>query len=154
MIITFTGHSLIDQGASLKKKIEQTIFENIQSCDEILFYCGGYGEFDHLCESVCRDVKAKIANCKLAFITPYITEAQQKKMNSLINEKRFDMIIYPPLEKVPSRIAISRRNEWMIDHADLVIAYVTHSYGGAYHTLEYAHRKGKRVINLSIKTLH
>ena len=38
------------------------------------------------------------------------------------------------------------RNEWMVDSADVVVAYVTHEWGGAAKTLEYARRCGKRVM--------
>ena len=39
------------------------------------------------------------------------------------------------------------------DEADLVIAYVTYSWGGAAKTLEYAKRKKKTIINLAEKNL-
>ena len=61
----------------------------------------------------------------------------------------YDSIVYPPIEKTPPRFAISKRNEWMISKADLVIAYVSRTYGGAYQTLQFARRKKKRVINLA-----
>ena len=37
----------------------------------------------------------------------------------------------------------------MVDSADLVIAYVQYSWGGAAKTLEYAKRKKKTIINLA-----
>lgn len=58
---------------------------------------------------------------------------------------------YPPLENTPLRYAISRRNEWMTAEADTVIAYVTHGWGGAAQTLQFAKRKHKRIINLGEK---
>jgi len=42
----------------------------------------------------------------------------------------YDDTTYPPLEDVPKKYAISRRNEWMVDQADVVVAYVTHGWGG------------------------
>ena len=41
----------------------------------------------------------------------------------------------------------------MVDEADLVIAYVMYSWGGAAKTLEYAKRKKKTIINLAEKNL-
>ena len=35
----------------------------------------------------------------------------------------------------------------MVSEADVVIAYVTHGWGGAAKTLEYARRSGKKVIS-------
>ena len=45
-------------------------------------------------------------------------------------------------------MAISKRNEWMVDRADLIIAYIEHDYGGAYKTIRYAQRKNKSIIYL------
>ena len=61
----------------------------------------------------------------------------------------YDGIIYPPLENVPPRFCISRRNEWMVDEANLVIAFVKYSWGGAAKTLEYAKRKKVKSFNLA-----
>ena len=44
------------------------------------------------------------------------------------------------------RFAISRRNEWMVRECDTIVAYVTHGWGGAAKTLEYARRKNKAVL--------
>ena len=61
----------------------------------------------------------------------------------------YDDVIFPPLESVPRKFAILKRNEWMVEEADLVIAYVMYSWGGAVKTLEYAKRKKKTIINLA-----
>ncbi len=53
----------------------------------------------------------------------------------------FDEMIYPPLERVPPKYAILRRNEWMIDKATVLFACVRHAWGGAAKTLAYAKRK-------------
>ena len=58
----------------------------------------------------------------------------------------YDYMIYPTLRDVTQRSAIPQRNEWMVDSADVVVAYVTHEWGGAAKTLEYARRCGKRVM--------
>ena len=36
----------------------------------------------------------------------------------------------------------------MIDHSDYVIAYVTHTFGGAYQSVERAKKKGKITIQI------
>lgn len=40
------------------------------------------------------------------------------------------------------------RNKWMVEQSDIVISYIERSGGGAAKVVEYAERKGKRVINL------
>ena len=58
----------------------------------------------------------------------------------------YDSTVYPPLESVPRRFAISRRNEWMVSESDVVVAYVIRGFGGAPRTLDYARRKKKPII--------
>ncbi len=149
MIITFIGHRTLYNRNDLYEKVSETIFERATHSETVSFYCGGYGEFDQLCARVSRSVKETKPNSEVVFITPYITESQQKNLRDLLKSNLYDAIIYPPLENVPLKFAISKRNEWMVNQADLIIAYVTHTHGGAYKTLEYARRKKKQIINLA-----
>lgn len=146
MIITFLGHRSLVNGTTLFENVKSIISENINSHEKISFYCGGYGDFDHLCFRACRDVQKNNPNCEIVFVTPYIISS---KLPQNTDVTLYDSILYPPLEKVPPKIAILRRNEWMIDQADLIIAYVTYSHGGAYTGMKYAKRNRKRVINLA-----
>ncbi|MBQ7292567.1 MAG: hypothetical protein IJW79_02370 [Clostridia bacterium] len=148
MIITFVGHGTLHIDANLSDKIVAAIKENIKGNEITTFYCGGYGDFDNHCASICRKLKSQI-NCEVIFVTPYITPSQQEKMKYLIDAKLYDSTVYPPIENALPRYAITKRNEWMISEADIVIAYVSHTYGGAYKTLQYARRKKKNIINLA-----
>lgn len=77
-------------------------------------------------------------------VTPYLK-------SNYNYEIKYDGIIYPPIENIPFKFAISHRNRWMIDKADVVIAYIDHSFGGAYKTFKYAESKNKYIINLANK---
>jgi hypothetical protein len=57
-----------------------------------------------------------------------------------------DTIVPEGIENTHPRYAIVYRNNWMIDHSDYVIAYVTHTFGGAYQAVERAKKKGKIII--------
>ena len=70
----------------------------------------------------------------------------QKRKNDILNV--YDSIIYPPLENVPYKFAISKRNQWMVQQSDFIIAYVSTHFGGAYKTLLYAHKQNKPYVNL------
>ena len=61
--------------------------------------------------------------------------------------KNDDYTTYPPLETVPLRFAISKRNRWMGDASAVVVTYVNHDWGGAYTTLAYAISKKKVIRN-------
>ena len=149
MIITFVGHGETTIDHALSKKIRETILSSVSSSPSVTFYCGGYGDFDLHCASICRALKKEIPNCEVVFVTPYITPSQQRKIKHLIDTGLYDASIYPPIEKTPLRFAIAKRNEWMVAEADLIIAYVSQSYGGAWNTLSFARRKQKTIINLA-----
>ena len=149
MVITFLGHSSLYVTDKLRNELYHTIKKIIHQGDSVSFYCGGYGDFDNLCARICRSIKKESPFCEIFFITPYITESQQRKIKELMDEKLYDDVIYPPLENIPPRIAIIKRNEWMIQKADVIIAYVKHTYGGAYKALQYAKKKKKPLINLA-----
>ena len=148
MVITFVGHGTLHIDENLSNKIVATIKNNITGKENITFYCGGYGDFDNHCASICRKLKKEIC-CEVVFVTPYITPSQQEKMKYLIDAKLYDSTVYPPIENALPRYAITKRNEWMVEEADLVIAYVKYSWGGAAKALEYAKRKKKRIINIA-----
>ena len=60
--------------------------------------------------------------------------------------------IFIPQELIGAhpKAAIRQRNRWMVDQAELLIAYVYREYGGTYEMLKYAHRKGNiRIVNLA-----
>ena len=58
--------------------------------------------------------------------------------------------LYPEgLECVHPRYAISWRNKWMIRESNVVVTYITHSWGGAAQFAEIAKKKGKRIINVA-----
>ena len=62
----------------------------------------------------------------------------------------YDGSVYPDLENTPPRFAIIKRNEWMIDKSDFLIAYVKNSFGGANKTLSYAKKRRKiKIINMA-----
>ena len=109
------------------------------------FYLGFYGDFDSLCLRILKELKLTYPHIEIVFITPYLDADYQK----LIYAKEcFDEVIFPPLEKVPKKYAILRRNKWMVENADFLIAYVKYSWGGAAKTLEFAKQKKKKYINL------
>lgn len=53
------------------------------------------------------------------------------------------------IEQIHPRYAISWRNKWMVNKADIVVAYVVYSWGGAAAFVDMAYRKRKIVLNLA-----
>ena len=83
-------------------------------------------------------MKEEKPDIEMALVTAYLGRQA--------DGESYDYMIYPTLRDVTQRSAIPQRNEWMVDSADVVVAYVTHEWGGAAKTLEYARRCGKRVM--------
>lgn len=148
MIITFAGHSLIPSSNKVKETVKDQIRNNITENDVITCYLGGYGDFDKICAVACRELKEEYTNLRLIYVTPYLSLSEQEKIKEMQRYGLCDTSIYPPIENVPPRFAILKRNEWMITNADLIIAYVNRSYGGSYKSLQVARRKNKKIINI------
>ena len=139
MIITFCGHSDYVKNTLDEEKVFSILNEYAQN--QIDFYLGRYGNFDSFAYSCAKKYKALQPAARLIFITPYYPS----RKTTLI----YDETAYPPLENVPPKFAISHRNIWMIEHADIVIAYITHSFGGAYKSYTAAKRKNKTIFNIA-----
>lgn len=146
MTITFCGHSNFLFDNTVKEKSRELLLQEIRKNPACKFYLGGYGDFDSLCLNILKEMKADFPTIELLFITPYLDDNYSKLETAKLY---YDGIIYPPLENVPRRFCISKRNEWMVDEADLVIAFVKYSWGGAAKTLEYAKRKKVEFFNLA-----
>ena len=146
MIITFCGHSQAIFTDEEKSVLRNILVDEINKNPTCKFYLGGYGDFDGLCLRTLKELKNDFPEIELIFITPYLDKNYSKLEFA---KYHYDDIIFPPLESVPRKFAILKRNEWMVEQADLVIAYVMYSWGGAVKTLEYAKRKKKRIINIA-----
>lgn len=102
------------------------------------FYLGGYGAFDNLAAAAVRRQKKVYPHIEMILVLAYLDRK--------IDASRYDSTTYPPLERVPRRYAIVRRNEWMVRESDVVISGVIHDWGGAAKTLEFARKKRKVVL--------
>ena len=147
MIITFCGHSNCLFSDEEKEKLKQLLIKEIRKNPTCKFYLGGYGDFDSLCLRTLRELKTVFPDIELLFITPYLDKNYSKLE---LAKYYYDDVIFPPIENVPRKFAILKRNEWMVDSADLVIAYVKYSWGGAAKTLEYAKRKKVPIVNVAL----
>lgn len=148
MIITFCGHSKCLFSDEEKEHLKTILVAEIRKNPTCKFYLGGYGNFDGLCLKTLRALKKDFPNIELMFITPYLNKNYSKLE---VAKEYYDGVIFPPIESVPRKLAIVKRNEWMVDSADLIIGYVKYSWGGTARTLEFAKRRKKPFINLADK---
>ena len=142
MIVTFCGHRKLYQIENISKWLDIILPALIEGGAKT-FYLGGYGDFDSLAAAAIRRQKTSYPNIEAILVLAYL--------NREIDISRYDSTTYPPLETVPPRYAIVRRNEWMIRESDVVISGVTHGWGGAAKTLDYAKRRGKVIVQFPIQ---
>ena len=141
MVVTFCGHSSLATGAycDIKKRVISEL-EALISEGADTFLLGGYGDFDTLCAVAVRELKEKYPHIRSVLVIPYIDRTFDKAL--------YDESMYPDIENVPKRFAISYRNKEMVKRADALVAYITHEFGGAYTTYKFAKSKKKRIIEI------
>ena len=145
MIVTFCGHKEKYYSSALTDALERRLRDILETDPRAVFYLGDYGDFDLTCNRVLRDLQGEYPHLRRIFVTPYLAP-NYAHLN--LHAEHYDEVLYPFTEKVMPRFAISKRNRWMVDQADLVIACVDYGFGGAAATLRYALGKGKRIVNL------
>ena len=136
MTVTFCGHREVYQPDLVRRWLISEVDAAIQDGAQI-FLLGGYGAFDAMAAGVLREAKKEHPNIESILVLAYL--------NQKVDVSEYDGTTYPPLERVPRRFAIAKRNQWCVTQCDRLIAYVTHDWGGAASTLAYAKRNRKEI---------
>lgn len=63
-------------------------------------------------------------------------------------EEYYDEIYYPIDSETHFKSAITKRNEWLVEHTDLLIAYVKREDGGAATCLKMAEKRGIEIYRV------
>ena len=147
MTITFCGHADFCGNSGFEEAIASILRE--KKPDGV--FIGGYGAFDRFAYNCAKKYKKTEAPLlRIYFVTPYLDVNHKKGLSDFFE---CDEIIYPHIENVPQRFAISYRNEWMVDNADCLISFVERSFGGAYKTFKYAEKRKKEIINIAPRAI-
>ena len=147
--VAFAGHREVYQ-SSVKERLDELLEKLAVEHKELQFYVGGMGEFDSLAASSVRMLKKRhpSKDIQLVLVEPYMKQSINRD-KELLN-RLYDTVLIPmELAEVHYKKAITERNRWMIDEADLLIAYVHRDFGGAYSSVKYARKQGKMVINVA-----
>ena len=140
---TFFGHR--DCPSSIKEKLYKEIEQLISHHGVDTFYIGTQGSFDRMTYAVLVDLRKRYQHMKIYRVLAYMPRLSDIAQDRSVLD---DTILPEGIEKVHPRYAIPHRNNWMIDHSDYVIAYITHTFGGAYQAVERAKKKGKIMIQI------
>ena len=137
---TFFGHR--DCPYASKSKLRDVLIDLIENHNVDMFYVGHQGAFDALVSGVLQDLTQEYPHVQYAVVLAYMPAKNSGPVDYS------DTMLPEGIELVHPRYAISWRNNWMLQQADFVVAYVGHSWGGAAQYVQKAIRSGKTVINL------
>ncbi len=140
IICTFFGHR--DAPNTIKPLLREIVLDLIENQEVNQFVVGNQGNFDTMVRSLLTELEHS-HGIRYEIVLAYFP----KQGDPLVND---DHTLLPDgIETVPPRFAIDYRNRWMLDRSDVVVTYVTRSFGGASKFSEQAKRKNKRIIPLS-----
>lgn len=142
----FTGHRNIEKDFNFEafERAFTTCLE--KGCKT--FYCGMAVGFDlYAAERVLEEKKTN-REIKLIACIPY---EKQSQAYSAEDKKRYDAILKKADERQVmfeeyNRWCMARRNEYMADRADVLIAYLNKDTGGTAYTVKYFKRKKKGFV--------
>ena len=140
---TFFGHR--DCPSGIRGKLQAEIDRLICNHGVETFYIGTQGNFDRIAYAALVELRKRYQDIKIYRVLAYMPKLSDIAQDRSVLD---DTILPEGIEKVHPRYAIVYRNNWMIDHSDYVIAYITHTFGGAYQAVERAKKKGKILIQI------
>ena len=147
--IVLFGHRNFNRHRMLDERLYPMLKELISTKPYVEIYIGRNGEFDIYASTVVKRAQTAMGKANSAFICvlPY----PEKDMEYY--EKYYDNVIIVPecVKKTHPKFAITKRNQWMVEQADLFICYVEREEGGAYAALKHAKKNKKKIINLAQK---
>lgn len=140
MTVTFFGHK--DTPKEIEPTLRTTLVDLIENHGATVFYVGNNGNFDTM-------VRRQLENLSQTYPITYNVVLAYLPTKKSEYDDHSNTILPEGIETVPKRFAISYRNKWMVEQSDVVVTYVTHSFGGAAQFKAMAERQGKTVIELS-----
>lgn len=146
--VSLFGHREIYDLRAIEEKLSPILANLLRTKQFVELRVGRNGEFDEYAASVIKRVQKEIGkdNNVLILVLPYTVKDME------YYEAYYDEMMIPEcIGKAHPKQAITLRNRWLVETADLVIAYVERESGGAYKALRYAEKLNKKTINLAKK---
>ncbi len=145
----FASHSLLPE-------IMLAVEDIVRNSESVEFLSGGMGQYDKLCEQAVREIKKKYPEkeISLCLVLPSYRYAPGNDELRYMRNLFDDVFVCDASDGSHYKSMIGKRNCWMVEESDVMIAYVLHESGGAYTSLKFAQKKGLRIIrvrNMPIK---
>ena len=144
-----------DRCVKLKEALKEQIINLIEAEDVTYFITGMALGVDLYAAEIVLDLKACYPNITLESAIP--CETQAVKWSMAQRERYYDIAAQcdkeTMLQSHYSPDCMGKRNRYMVDHADVLIAVWDGSPSGTGKTVRYAHQQGKSVITINPRTL-
>lgn len=138
MTVTFIGHA--DAPDAIRENLKGVITNLIENEAADTFYIGTHGSFDIMSYSITKELTAIYPHVKVFSVLAYMPTS-----NSTLCDTS-DTILPEEVAVASPRFAIIKRNRWMIEKSDTVVAYVKRNIGGASKCRDFSVKKKKRII--------
>ena len=144
--VTFIGHRILLQ-SNIQQLLKSAIENEIQSgCKN--FIVGSHGEFDKTVLDILLTLKNTYPEIKIEVV---ITNYNPKIQDEIIIKEnpKYETVMFE-IEDLHPKQRITASNKQMIDSCDSLICYVQPNAwkSGAKTTMNYAKKKGLKIINL------
>ena len=136
----------MDDYKDVEDQLMKILSELLLSKEFVEFQIGRNGEFDIFSASCIKRIQGMYGNhnSAMTLVLPYPVADMR------YYEDYYDSVYIPEeVTTVHPKAAITKRNQWMVKHSDLLIAYVKHEKGGASTTLHLAKKLNIRIINVA-----
>lgn len=143
----FTGHrTYCGDGADTLRRTVEALYER----GFRVFLSGMAVGFDLAAAETLLEMRARRSDVRLVAVVPF--EGQQTRF-SAADRARFDRVLAAAdevavLSPVYHRGCYAVRNDFLVDHAAVVVAWYDGMPGGTHYTVRRALRRGLEVINL------
>lgn len=165
MVIAFTGHRYDKLGgycwkSAKNRKIINALHQLIMHNRADRYICGGALGIDMIAFEICYDEKSSL-ECKLEVAIPlreqpkYYREMDKELYTMQLMRANTVTYVDELSEYASENInaKMQKRNEYMVDNADMVIAVWDGSKGGTKNCIDYALSQYKKVVALNPNTL-
>ena len=148
-VCSFTGHRLLNDKDEISKILFETVEHKIQDGFDH-FLCGGAIGFDTVAGEVVLGLREKHP-IKLELVLPC---KDQDKGWSAKDRSHFEYLLSnaDKIRYITDNYydgCMQARNVYLVDNADLCIAYLVNQFGGTYFTVNYALKNNLEVINIA-----
>ena len=143
-VCAFLGNANIWNEKETAERIKQTAIDLITHKQVDTFLVGTKGEYEVLAHKVMEQVRDNYTDIRIMLVLAYAQDLDKCRYS-------FNDFYYPSKSELGyKRWSIAKRNEWIVDEADYIIA-CNYYQGRAFNYCQKAKRKGKEVIEIGGK---